>query len=213
MKTLSILLISLSSFWNVTNDPYRKAMGEAIQEAYQVHDITSCQLVLNKLERIANANSAKWEPGYYLAYSNIMMGAFQIENAKKDTYFDLSITQADKLLASNLTPDVRSEVLAVKGFALMLKLNVDAASRGSVMSEEIFQTYQTALHFNDKNPRAMYLLASMQYGMAQFMGTPTEQACLLNQKAQQYFDAELADSSLYPKWGKEHSMAMLESCK
>ncbi|HAZ26352.1 MAG TPA: hypothetical protein DCY95_18715, partial [Algoriphagus sp.] len=80
------------------------------------------------------------------------------------------IDKAEKLAPAN------SEVTALKGYAIMGKISLDPASRGQNLSPQAMQLFGKAINLDRENPRALYLMAQMEYGMAQFFGSGTDKA-------------------------------------
>ena len=83
------------------------------------------------------------------------------------------------------------------------------------MSGQAMATYGKALALDNKNPRALALLAQMEYGMAQFFGNGSEKACTLAKQSQAIFasqDAEVLKVAMMPTWGKNMAESMVKKC-
>ena len=74
------------------------------------------------------------------------------------------------------------------------------------------QTLGKALSMNPENPRALSLMAQMQYGTAQFFKSSTEEACATGRKAVEKFESYKNDNVLAPLWGKESALAFVKRC-
>lgn len=74
------------------------------------------------------------------------------------------------------------------------------------------QSYEKALAINPDNPRALYLLAQMEFGMAQFFKSSTEGACATATKSVEKFETYKSDNALAPAWGKESAMRVAKQC-
>jgi hypothetical protein len=172
--------------------------------------VESYRLAINGFERIAAAEKTKWEPLYYIAFGNIMMANRETDNATKDQFLDraLEVIKQAKAIREN-----ESELIALEGFALMMKVSVDPQSRGMVYAPQAMQAFNTALAHNPENPRAMALLAQMQYGTAQFFNSPVTEACQLNAKAGEKIKTYKSDNLLAPVWGAGMIESLKEKCK
>jgi hypothetical protein len=69
------------------------------------------------------------------------------------------------------------------------------------------------VQLNPENPRALALMAQMQYGTAQFFGSPTTEACTTLSLALQKFDTFKSDNPLAPQWGRGMAEGLKEQCK
>jgi hypothetical protein len=79
-----------------------------------------------------------------------------------------------------------------------------------MLSAKIFEK---AISLNPENPRALAMMAQMQFGTAQFFGSPTTDACNTNVKALEKFGTFKSDNPLAPVWGKSMAEGMVEKCK
>ncbi len=212
MKTINLIflmIISVSTFAN--DDKYYEQMGKQIQAVYTAKTTDEYQVAINALDRIASAEKTRWEPYYYSAFGNIMIATREKESSKKDSYLDLALTAIEKGKA--LAP-AESELIALEGFVHMIRLTVDPASRGQQYSGLAMQTFGKALGMNPNNPRAMSLMAQMQFGTAQFFGQAPTEACETARKALTFFEgATKPDNSLAPQWGKEMTAELVKGCK
>jgi len=212
MKTIILFfafIISISAFAN--DEKYFAQMGKQVQAVYVAKTIDEYQVAVNALDRIANAEKTKWEPYYYAAYGNIMMAIAEKEGSKKDSYLHLALTAVEK--GKELAP-AESELVTLEGFAHMIRVTVDPASRGQKYSSLSMQTYGKALSMNPKNPRALSLLAQMQLGTARFFNQPPTEACETARKAATIFESPTeSENPLAPRWGKEMNLGVLQNCK
>lgn len=212
MKTINVilaLLISTSVFAN--DEKYYDQMGKQIQSVYTAKTIDEYQSAVNALDRIANAEKSKWEPYYYSAFGNVMMAIKETESSKKDSYLDLAQASIEKGKA--LAPG-ESELVTLEGFVYTIRLSVDPASRGQKFSGLAMQTFGKALGMNPSNPRAMSLMAQMQFGTANFFNQAPTEACETAHKAVALFErGEKSANPLAPVWGKEMTSGLINNCK
>ena len=215
MKTRTIILIvSVLSIYTsnaLGNDnQYAEAMAKNIQTVYSSQSITELQGAVNALERIASAEKTKWEPYYYAAFGNIMIAHREQDGNKKDSFLDQAIANienAKKIAAKE------SEIIALEGFVHIIRITVNPATRGQQYSGLAMQTLGRALSLNPENPRALALIAQTQYGTAQFLGSPTTEACATNTAALEKFVTFKSENPLAPKWGKGMAEETARNCK
>lgn len=212
MKTILFFLALIISMPVLSNDDkYFSQMGKQIQAVYTAKSLEEYQQAINALDRIGNAEKTKWEPFYYSAFGNIMIATNWAEGSKKDTYLDLALAAINK--GKELAPG-ESELVALEGFVHMIRITADPASRGQQYSGLAMQTFGKALGMNPKNPRAMSLLAQMQFGTAQFFNQAPTEACETARKAATIFESAVeSENPLAPRWGKEMNIEMVKNCK
>jgi tetratricopeptide (TPR) repeat protein len=214
MKTQKIFLFSIImiSGLNVygNDEKYMEMMLKNIQAVYQTREIPELQKIVNSFERIASVEKDKWEPLYYIAYGNIMMANFEKDGSKKDGYLDLAEANLAKAKA---LASKESEVFALEGFIAMIRISVDPQARGMLYSQKATQSYAKALELNPKNPRALSLMAQMQFGTAQFFNNPVTEACATNEQALTLFEHEPEGPTISPAWGKKMAESLQARCK
>lgn len=211
MKTLSVAVVLFAALVAQANDKkFEEAMAAPIQRVYTAEKIDELQTAVNTLDRIAQAEKTRWEPLYYAAFGYVMMANREAEAAKKDGYLDQALERIKKAAALNQN---NSEVTALEGFVHMIRVTVDPATRGQQYSGLSMQAYGKAIQQDPNNPRALALMAQMQYGMAKFFNSPVTEACGLAQKAMTLFEAAKNESILTPAWGKGMTEGLLQQCQ
>jgi len=205
MKTI-ILFISLF----VYADKYTETMTKNIETVYNNSSREEIQKAVNTFERIGNAEKTKWEPYYYASFGNIMMAVREQDGAKKDALLDLAKTAIDK--AGAIKPD-ESEIVTLDGFIHMIRVSVDPASRGQKYSTLAMQSYGKALGLNPENPRALALMAQLQFGTAKFFKQEPTEACQTANKALALFDAKPFELTIAPSWGRGMTEELVKGCK
>lgn len=215
MKKLNIipLLLALLAFTvskSFASDKYTENMQRNIDSVYKAKTIQNIQNSVNALERIGDAEKTKWEPYYYASFGYVMMATREKVGATKDSYLDLALKANEK--AKALQPN-ESEIIAMEGFIHMIRVTVDPASRGQQYSGLAFQSFGKAVGMNPENPRALALLAQMQFGTARFFGSSTTEACGTNSKALEKFDTFKSENALAPQWGRGMAEEMKSQCK
>lgn len=215
MKHVNIipLLIAALAFLAVSasaNDRYTEAMQKNIEIVYKGKSVEEIQAAVNAFERIGDAEKSKWEPFYYASYGYLMIALRVNEPATKDKQLDLALETLKR--ASAVNPG-ESEIVALEGFIHMIRVSIDPASRGQQYSGLAMQTFGKAIAMNPENPRALSLMAQMQYGTARFFGSPTTEACATLQKALEKFESYKSENPLAPQWGRNMAEGMKEQCK
>jgi hypothetical protein len=210
MKPLFALLLSLIVSTLTAQDKYTDTMVKAIEAVYKANTVAEHQEAVNTFDRIATAEKTKWEPFYYAAYGYVMMSNVETDNSKKDAYLNLATTALNS--ASALKKN-ESEINALEGFIHMIRVTVDPATRGQEYSGKAFRSFSMAVALNPENPRALALLAQMQYGTAQFFGSSTAEACGTVTKALEKFETAKAETALSPQWGKPLAERLNAECK
>ena len=212
MKKLTILLaLFITSFTlNAQNqEAYMNAMVKGLQSMGAERNLENLQASAGQFERIASNASDQWHPQYYAALSYINASLLAEGVKAKDQLLDKAkpfVEKAKELVTNN------SEVVALEGFYFMAQLAADPNSRGQSLSGLATQTFGYAMKLNPENPRAMALMAQMQYGTAQFFGSSTAGACGLAQKSIPLFNAEEKGKSFEPTWGIEVAEQLMAGC-
>lgn len=216
MKTLTlfplmiVLLIVVVESALANDDKYQGAMKKNIASVYNAQSVAELQQAVNAFERIGAAEKTKWEPFYYAAFGNIMMANRGEDGVKKDQLLDLATVNLEKAKAINAN---ESEIVALEGFIYTIRVTVDPAARGPQFAGLAMQTFARAITLNADNPRALALMAQMQYGTAQFFGSPTTEACATLDKALEKFETYKSDNPLAPGWGKKMAEELKQQCK
>lgn len=207
-----LMIISVLSFCTgllFANDKYEKAMQANIDAIYNAQSPEQIQAAINSFERIGAAEKSKWEPFYYASFGYVMMSTRELDGTKKDLLLDKATEGLNK--AKAIRAD-ESEIVALEGFVYMMRVTVDPATRGQQYSGMAMQTFGKALSLNPNNPRAMALLAQMEFGTAQFFKAPTTSACEKATKSLEMFEYYKSENALAPAWGKESAMRVLKQC-
>jgi predicted GNAT family N-acyltransferase len=194
--------------------PYQKAMKKEIAKLLETDSLPLLQQSANAFARIAELNPKEWQPYYYQALAYTFQGVNKALTADKK---DEALAKAEELAkkADGVSPN-NSEIVALQGFITMGKVSVDPSSRGQSLSGQVMQTFGKALALNDKNPRALVLLAQMEYGMAKFFGSGTEKACGSAKQSLAIFtgqDEAALKAALEPTWGKNLAEKMVKGCQ
>ncbi len=212
MKTFTLLfLVILSSVTAFAIDAkYFETMTKNINQVYNAQTIEELQQAVNVLDRVGGAEKIKWEPFYYASFGYIMMANREKDIVKKDVYLDQAQVALDK--ASAIAAN-ESEIVAIQGFIHMIRVTVDPGARGQKYSTLATQFFGKANGLNPENPRALALLAQMQFGTARFFNAANTEACETTSKALEKFATYKSENPLAPVWGKSMTEDLLKQCK
>lgn len=215
MKNLTIIPILIFVLVLVVqnlfaNDKYTEIMLQNIDAVYKAKTTEEFQTLANTFNRVGEAEKTKWEPFYYEAFAFVMICNKEKEAAKKDASLDLATKALEK--AKALQPN-ESEIVAMEGFIYMMRVTVDPASRGQMYSGMAFESFHKAVGMNPENPRALNLLAQMEFGTAQFFGSSTTEACATLNKAIEKFETYKVENPLAPQWGKSMTESLKTKCQ
>lgn len=159
----------------------------------------------NFFERIAATENEEWLPAYYAAYARITLGA--MENS--DEQLDLAQAHLDNIADKE---SENSEVIALQGYLYTIRVALDPANRGPQLAPKTIQTLSEAVQMNSRNPRALMLLAQMQYGTAQFFNSDTQEACQMIDKSILLFEENTGSGPLQPNWGQDIAESIKQQC-
>lgn len=208
---LAILTIGCSLLLSFNRGGYEAAMKSTLDEMNKIENLTDLVAIANKFDRIGAAEKDQWLPYYYSAYCYILMTTQEPDITKWDDYLntaDINISKSEKL-----NPDM-VEILALKGFSSMMRINVDPAVRGQEFAMKSVEYLQQANQIDDENPRVILMMAQMQYGTAQFFGSDTAPICNEFKKAVKLFEQQSNDAdSILPSWGKPQAQSMVKNCE
>ncbi|NOT76728.1 MAG: hypothetical protein HOP08_17515 [Cyclobacteriaceae bacterium] len=212
MKTIILsLIIACSSACAFSNDAkYFETMGKSIEQVYRAQTIEEIQQAVNVLDRVGNSEKTKWEPFYYASFGYVLMATKEGDGTKKDSYLDQAQLEIDKAIAINAN---ESEIVTLQGFIHTIRVTVDPRSRGQKYSSLAMQSYGKANKLNPENPRALGLMAQMQFGTARFLNASTAEACATAKIALEKFASYKSENVLAPVWGKETTAELLNQCK
>lgn len=207
--TLALSLLSVSLLFAQSSD-YEKAMQNQIKQMATAQSDAEAQNVKNGFLRIAQANMSEWLPMYYASLTATEAALrFDVD---KDAYFE----EAKKYL--EIIKDAgaaNSEITALEGYILMGMVAVDPGSRGASMSGQVMELFGKAIGQDRTNPRAVYLMAQMEGGIAKFFGQGPEKACGMAKMSIDLFEKEqekIDEDYILPSWGKKNAEAFYAEC-
>lgn len=206
---IAVLMLTVIRSGFANDDKYTEAMKKNITSLYAAKTLAEYREVVNSLTRVAAAEPARWETHYYIAFGHIMMMNHETSADQKDIQLDRALEAIAK--AHAIRPN-ESEVVALEGFVHMMRVTIDPASRGAQYSGKAMETFGKAVSLNPDNPRALALMAQMQFGTARFFNSSTADACATVQQALLKFQARPAASPLAPQWGQDMAEQLKQQC-
>lgn len=220
MKTANLLTITFSALCLLLTpllpalaqnaaSAYPKAMQQALAQLKQAKSADELTATINTFSRIGEAMPGEWLPGYYKNLTRLNMSGSLSSAKEKDQLLEAVLKELDELLKQH--PN-NSELLTLKGYHHMLYVAADPAGRGPQFSGLTIQLLRQAMAADPNNPRAYLLLGQMQWGMAQFMKSSTDEACALFARAHELYTTSPDTPSLAPSWGAGTAKQLLERC-
>lgn len=191
----------------LADNGYEQAMKKGIEDLQNAGSPEAMHQVANHFERIASVETGQWLPNYYAAYIRINLGVME----QSDKQLDQAQTHLDQMMMNQQKDE--SEAMALQGYLHMIRVALDPANRGPQLAPKTLETLSKAVQINPENPRALMLLAQMQYGTAQFFKSDTGEACQMVTKSLTLFEQEKPASTLSPVWGKEIAQSIQQECK
>ena len=212
MKTVVLIAAMIFSVNLAMADDseYLETMMKNIDLIYRAKTLGEVQQAANAFDRIANAEKTKWEPFYYASFGYIMMATMEQDVAKKDALLDQAKVFVDK--AATLKAN-DSEIGTLEGFISTMRVSVDPATRGQQYGGLAMQAFGKALAVNPDNPRALALMAQMQFGTARFFNSSTAEACATVSKSLEKYDLPKSADPLAPTWGKGMAQGLRKQCQ
>ncbi len=204
---LSIFLVASAIVLNAQT-PFEKAIKDGLTQFDSSKTIEQMQAVVSKFERIAMAETARWEPLYYAAFTQINMSFRETDGEKKDAILDLAENNIEKALSIN---GDKSELYALQGFLYQGRIQV-SAMRGMTYSQKAAEMFENALKENPENPRALFLMGQNIYFTPRMFGGGAKNALSKFIEAKQKFEKEKGVEGISPKWGEKSNLRMIESC-
>jgi hypothetical protein len=206
----SVLLISVVVALSVTVGAadYKEVMKASVSKMVQATTADELTDLANQFVRISDAEKKEWLPGYYAAYSYvIIVSQMNPDKAMVLKYLDMAQANIDKIM-----PRIQneSEIYALQSMVYMLR--IIEPNDGITYSSLTNEALAAAEVLNPGNPRVFYLRGLMAFHTPEAYGGGVSKAKPLFEKAIKMFEST-QPKELYPSWGKEHCVMMLEQTK
>lgn len=209
MKQLFIafaLLFSTATF--AQSDKYMSAMKANIQQMKDAKTSEENIAVIQKFERIAEAEKTQWLPYYYAAMLKATMAIISQED-NKDALADEATTTLDK--ADALSKN-NSEILCIRSLIATAKMLVNPQARYMEFGMLINKYINEAQKADANNPRPYYLEASNIFNTPKQFGGGCEKSKPIAEKALQLYNSFKPENEIAPNWGKENIEQILKAC-
>ena len=205
--TIALLISGITTVF-AQGGAYEKAMAKAMEQMESAQSPDQMLAAANTFERISQKATDQYLPSYYVALNLLNYNWTLQDPGQRDEIIDRAMEQVKKSAAVSPGND---EVEVLNGYALMAKMTVDPMNRGASYSPRIMQSFGKAMAMDPTNPRAKIMMAQMEIGTAQFMGTETTKACGLAQEGADLLANEKVEG-FEPSWGADSAQQILSGC-
>lgn len=211
LSVLSLTLTSISfSQGNSVNSKFEKAILDNLKVLDTASTPGTLITLANNFDRIANAERKEWLPNYYAAFCYTMLALNSPNPAQIDPLADKAESYLNK--AGELSPK-NSEISCLHAMITAARITVDPMNRWQQMSADL-QTYLAKSKAEDpNNPRPYLLQANTTLRTPESMGGGKAAAKPIIEEAIKRYDSFKPESGLYPNWGKQQAVGMLEGMK
>jgi hypothetical protein len=208
MKKLFVLMVLSALALNTLAADYKEVMKSSIQKMVQAKTADELTGLANQFMRISEAEKTEWLPGYYSAYCYVMIvSQMNPDKTLISKYLDMAQANIDKIM-----PRIQneSEIYALQAMVYMLR--IIEPNDGITYSSLTNEALAASEVLNPGNPRVFYLRGLMAFHTPEAYGGGVSKAKPLFEKAIKMFEST-QPKELYPSWGKEHCVMMLEQTK
>ena len=209
MKTiLMFTILTLAFTAKGFSSSYEEAMAANLQKMNVEFTTSGLNSLASQFERIANAESGKWQPRYYAAYCYVLATAIsEMPAGDKHKLLDLAQAQMDILLKSVKN---ESEVFVLQAF--LYQMRITDMGKGMKYSGLASEALDEAEKLNPNNPRIYSVRGNNVYNTPKAFGGGIEKAKPLFEKAAGLFQSQKPENTFEPAWGSEHNNKMLALC-
>jgi hypothetical protein len=210
MKKLLLLPFLFITLFARAQATYQPALTETIQQLRAAKTAAETQPLVNKLQRIAEAESKEWLPAYYAAYAGTGLSFLLKEDTQRDAALDKAQTYLDRAL--KLQPK-ESELYALQAYLHQARLVVSPMTRGMKYAGLAAASLDKAKQLNPHNPRVYFLLGQNTFNTPKmFGGGPVAAKPILVMAKEKYSTFKPAHA-LAPNWGEQNALALLAKCQ
>ncbi len=185
---------------------YEAAMGTTLQSLAQAKQPDDFTALANRFEQIGNTATDQWIPLYYAAYCQLVAGISQQQPGDKDSYFDKALQVVE---AANTRAADNSEIHALKGYSLFMKMSVDPQNRLDLIGQAEAELDE-AIKLDPTNPRPYFIKGQNTFYTPEFFGGGAKAAKPLLEQAKTKFDTFKPSVAFAPDWGKERCEYLLQ---
>jgi len=209
MKKTSFLIVTVFYLLNysiaqpaasapVANSKFIAAMETNLKILDTASSPATLIMLANTFERIGNAESKYWQPWYYAALCYGFMASKTPDKSMIDPLTEKAEGYLEK--ATLLSKD-NSEISALLGMIINLKILVDPPTRWQTYSQQSEALLQSAKQQNPLNPRPYLIEARTKMFTPPAMGGGPDAARPIVEKALSNFKEFQPENSIAPVWG------------
>lgn len=207
MITITVVLMSLMAVAGTKS--FNKSMNKNLQVLRANSEEVSFTELGDSFAKIAEANSNRFEPLYYSAYSYIIASWQVAESSEKAEILSKANHAIDKGL--ELSPN-NDELLVLKAFYYQAMIMTNPQKYGQSFSMKANELLNKAQKINSSNPRAQFLLAQNTYYTPTEYGGGKTRALPLFKKAAEFYNNQDTSDFLFPIWGEQTNNQMIAEC-
>lgn len=202
------MLIAVAIILNAQT-PFEKAIMDGLTQLDSAKTGIQMQTVVSRFERIAMAESSRWEPYYYVAFLKIQLSFKEKDDDRKDALLDEAQNSIDKAIYLGGS---KSELFTLQGFLYQGRIQVSPMMRGQSYSVKASEILEKAIAENPDNPRAYYLLGQNYRNTPKMFGGGCKNALPNFIIAKEKYEKENGKTGINPKWGSKSNSSMIEKC-
>lgn len=213
MKSILSILFSFALIFQLSaqDDKYTSAMKKGLDKLRSGHTYENYQAAANIFERVASVETEKWQPNYYLSYSNMMMAVVKMSAGEKS--FEQYVDKAEEAIEKAMALDEQnSEILAMLGYCYQGKIWSSPMVNGMIYGPKSASTLEKSIKLNPNNPRPYYLLGQNLFYTPEMFGGGMNAAHPHLKKADELFCNDEPENELSPGWGKYPNTQLLKQC-
>jgi hypothetical protein len=194
---------------NAQSEKYASTMTE-LSTSFQTQFEGSLIPLVNKMERVATAETKEWLPQYWVAFGLINESYRITNNDEKDVMLDKAETFIKK--AEAISPK-NPEIEILKAQFCSARLSVDPMGRWQKYGAMYETAVNEAVKLDASNPRIDYLKATNLYYTPEAFGGSKEKAKVLFESTLKKHNAFKTANAYSPNWGKVESEYFLSQYK
>lgn len=200
--SFALVCMSLLSF---AQSNYEKVMAEKIAKIETCKTPEDFQVLANDFQRVANKETAKWLPNYYVAFSYIQKGRVLMREGKMQE-LDATADQAQKFIdvAESIEKE-NSEIHLLQKMVYSLKMMVNPQERYMTFGMKAQEELTKAEKFDSNNPRVTLIKAEDIYFTPEQYGGSKTKGMEQFKKALEKFNTFKPKTALDPNWGKQEA--------
>lgn len=197
--SFALACMSLLSFAQAN---YEKVMKEKIAKIETCKTPEDFQVLANDFQRIAEKETTKWHPNYYVAFSYIQKGRVLMREGKMQE-LDAVADQSQKYIDAVGSADKdNSEIHLLQKMVYSLKMMVNPQERYMTFGMKAQEELSKAEKLNPDNPRVSLIKAEDTYFTPEQYGGSKTKGIEQFKTALEKFNTFKPKTTLDPDWGK-----------